>query len=103
VFRFKEDAMKLTALALFASFAVAGYVEAQTAPSAPTPAPAESSPEKAHHHPLSSACREEVNKLCGAGHGKEMMGCIKDNLGTNKFSASCQSELKEHAKPPPAQ
>jgi len=29
-----------------------------------------------------------------------MMGCIKDNLDANKFSASCQSELKQHAKPP---
>jgi hypothetical protein len=29
-----------------------------------------------------------------------MMACIKDNLGTNKFSADCQSELKEHAKQP---
>jgi hypothetical protein len=88
--------MKLTSLALFASFAVAGYVGAQT-----TPAPAESQPEKSHHHPLSSACREEVSKLCGtAAHGNEMMGCIKNNLDTNKFSASCQSELKEHAKQP---
>jgi len=89
--------MKLTSLALFASFAVAGYVGAQTAP---TPAPAESNPDKAHQHPLSSACREEVSKLCGPAHGKEMMGCVKDNLDTNKFSANCQSELKEHVKPP---
>jgi hypothetical protein len=92
--------MKLTSLALFASFAVAGYVQAQTAPQESAPAPAESKPEKSHHHPLSSACREEVSKLCGPAHGKEMMGCIKDNLDTNKFSANCQSELKEHAKQP---
>jgi hypothetical protein len=89
--------MKLTSLALFASFAVAGYVEAQTAPQEPAPAPAQSNP---HQHPLSSACRKEVSQLCGPAHGKEMMACIKDNLGTNKFSADCQSELKEHAKQP---
>ena len=88
--------MKLTSLALLASFAVAGYVQAQTTPQESAPAPAE----KSHQHPLSSACRQEVSKLCGTGHGKEMMGCIKDNLDTNKFSADCQSELKAHAKQP---
>jgi hypothetical protein len=86
--------MKLTALALFASFTVAGYVEAQTTPQEPA------APEKSQQHPLSSACRDEVSKLCGPAHGKEMMGCIKDNLDTNKFSAECQSELKQHAKQP---
>ena len=84
--------MKLTSLALFASFAVAGYVGAQTTPQESVPAPAE----KSHQHPLSSACRDEVTKLCGAGHSKEMMGCIKEN--TSKFSTECQSELKEHTK-----
>lgn len=92
--------MKLTSLALLASFAVAGYVEAQTTPQESAPPPAESKPEKSHQHPLSSACRQEASKLCGPAHGKEMMGCIKDNLSTNKFSADCQSELKEHAKQP---
>jgi hypothetical protein len=89
--------MKLTSLALFASFAVAGYAEAQTTPQEPAPAPSEQAPP---HHPLSSACRTEVSKVCGSAHGKEMMGCIKDNLGANKFSADCQSELKEHLKQP---
>ena len=101
--------MKLTSVALFASLAVAGYVQAQTPPltpagtsaeQAPTPAPAESKPEKSHHHPLSSACRKEVSTLCGSAHGKEMMSCIKENLDTKKFSADCQSELKEHATQP---
>jgi hypothetical protein len=95
--------MKLTALALFASFAVAGYVEAQTAPSSPpteqAPAPG-SKAESAHHHPLSSACRKEVSNLCGTTHGKEMMSCVKDNLDSNKFSADCQTELKQHAQQP---
>jgi hypothetical protein len=91
--------MKLTSLALITSFALAGYVEAQTTPQESAPAPAE----KSHHHPLSSACREEVTKLCGTGHGNEMMACIKDNLGTNKFSADCQTQLKEHAKQPAKQ
>jgi hypothetical protein len=92
--------MKLTLLALSASFAIAGYAEAQTAAQEPTPAPAESKPENSHQHPLSSACRQEVSKLCGPAHGSEMMSCIKDNLDTNKFSADCQSELKAHAKQP---
>jgi hypothetical protein len=92
--------MRFTSLALIASFALAGYVEAQTTPQESSPAPAESKPEKSHQHPLSSACREEVSKLCGTGHGKEMMGCVKDNLDSNKFSADCQSELKKHAKQP---
>ena len=97
--------MKVISLALFASFAVAGYVAAQTAPQEPAPAPteqapAESKPEKSHHHPLSKACREEITKLCGSGHGREMMGCVKENLGANKFSADCQSQLEEHTKQP---
>ena len=101
--------MKVTSVGLFASLAVAGYIQAQTPPQAPAPAsaeqaptqaPAESKPEKSHHHPLSSACRKEVSTLCGSVHGKEMMGCIKDNLDANKFSANCQSELKEHAAQP---
>jgi hypothetical protein len=88
--------MKLTSLALLASFAVAGYVEAQTTPQESAPAPAE----KSHQHPLSSACRDEVSKLCGPTHGKEMMACVKDNLDSNKFSADCQTQLKAHAKQP---
>ena len=91
--------MKLTALALFASFAVAGYVEAQTTPQESAPAPSEQAP-KPQHHPLSSACRKEVTNLCGSAHGQEMMGCVKENLASNKFSADCQSELKQHAKQP---
>ena len=95
--------MKLTSLALLASFAVAGYVQAQTTSEEPSPAeqaPSESQPAKSHQHPLSKACREEVRKLCGAAHDKDMMSCVKDNLGTNKFSADCQTELQEHAKQP---
>ena len=92
--------MKLTSLALCASFAVAGYVAAQTTPQEPAPAPSESTPAKSHQHPLSSACRKEVSSVCGPAHGQEMMSCIKDNLDANKFSASCQSELKEHAQQP---
>jgi hypothetical protein len=92
--------MKLTSLVLLASFAVAGYVEAQTTPQEPAPAPSDSTTNKSHQHPLSSACRKEVSKVCGSAHDKQMMGCIQDNLDTNKFSADCQSQLKEHAKPP---
>jgi hypothetical protein len=91
--------MKLTSLALFASFALAGYVEAQTTPQEQAPAPAESTPHKSHTHPLSGACRQEVSKVCGTAHGSELMGCVKGNLDTNKFSAACQSQLKEHLKP----
>jgi len=92
--------MKVISLALLASFAVAGYVQAQTAPQETAPAPTESKPAKSHQHPLSSACKKEVSNVCGTAHGKEMMSCIKENLDTNKFSADCQSELKEHAKQP---
>jgi hypothetical protein len=96
----KEDAMKLTPLALLASISLGGYVEAQTTPEETTPVPAESKPGQSHQHPLSSACRKEVSNLCGTTHGKEMMNCVKENLDSNKFSADCQSELKEHAKQP---
>jgi len=92
--------MKVISLALLASFAVAGYVEAQSAPQETAPAAAESKPEKSHQHPLSSACKKEVSNVCGPAHGKDMMSCIKENLGTDKFSADCQSELKAHAKQP---
>lgn len=92
--------MKLTSFALLASFTIAGYVQAQTTPQEPAPAPSEAKPESSQHHPLSSACRQEVSKLCGTVHGKEMMGCVKENLDTSKFSADCQSELKEHLKEP---
>jgi hypothetical protein len=85
--------MKLTSLALFASFALAGYVEAQTTPQEQAPAP-----HRSHQHPLSGACRQEVSKVCGSAHGDELMGCVKGNLDTNKFSAACQSQLKEHLK-----
>jgi len=98
--------MKLISLALLASFAVAGYVEAQTtqAPAAPpaesTPAPSEAHA-KSHHHPLSKACRQEVKKLCGSTHGDEMKSCVKDGVGANKFSADCQDELaKMHSEKP---
>ena len=95
--------MKLTSLALLASLAVAGYVEAQTT-QAPTPPPAtsatapatsETTPAKKHHHPLSKACRQEVKKACGSTHGDEMKSCVKDGLGANKFSADCQNELQK--------
>lgn len=87
--------MKLLSLALAASFALAGYAPAQTpAPSESQPAPSSSS-----GHPLSQSCRSEVRKLCGTTHGDEMMSCVKDNLGQNKFSADCTTELKAHAPP----
>jgi hypothetical protein len=92
--------MKLTSLALLASFAIAGYVEAQTTPQEPATPPAESKPETPHQHPLSSACRKEVSKVCGSAHDKEMFSCVRDNLGTDRFSPGCRSELKEHAAQP---
>ena len=92
--------MKLASFALLTAFAVAGYVQGQTIPPETPPAPSESTPQKSHQHPLSSSCRDEVAKVCGPAHGKEMMGCVKDNLDSNKFSAGCQSELREHVKQP---
>ena len=88
--------MRLLSLALAASFALVGYAQAQTpAPSESQPAPSSSS-----GHPLSKSCRSEVSKLCVSTHGDEMKSCIKDNLGQNKFSADCTTELKAHVAPP---
>ena len=88
--------MRLLSLALAASFALAGYAQAQTpAASESQPAPSSSS-----GHPLSKSCRSEVAKLCGSTHGEKMHSCVKDNLGQNKFSADCTTELKAHVPPP---
>jgi hypothetical protein len=80
--------MKRISLALLASFAMAGYLQAQTAP-----APAASSGGSVTH-----ACKKEIKSLCGRAHGDEMKQCIKSNLDMNKFSADCKAEL---AKPAP--
>lgn len=89
--------MKLVALALTTSFALAGFAQAQT----PAPAPSESQPAPSSSgHSISHACKSEVTKLCGHAHGDEMKGCVKDNLDMNKFSADCTTELKAHAPPP---
>ena len=93
--------MKLLSLALAASFALAGYAQAQTAAQTPaqTPAPSESkpAPSSSSGHSISRSCKSEIHKLCGRAHGDEMKGCVKDNLDMNKFSADCTTELKAQA------
>jgi hypothetical protein len=87
--------MKRISLALLASFAMAGYLQAQTpapAPAAAAPAPAASSGGSVTH-----ACKKEVKSLCGRAHGDEMKQCIKSNLDMNKFSADCKAELAKPA------
>jgi hypothetical protein len=34
--------------------------------------------------------------LCGHAHGQEMKDCVKAGLDTDKFSASCKSEIMAH-------
>ena len=93
--------MKLVSLALAASFALAGYAQAQDqAPPAQTPAPSQSTPAPSSH-PLSKSCRSEVQKVCGSTHGDAMKSCVKDNLDQNKFSADCTTELKKRMQPKP--
>jgi hypothetical protein len=83
--------MKLTSLTLVAALSVAGFAQAQTAPSSP-PAPAASSSGKIDH-----ACKKEIRDLCGRAHGQEMQDCLKSGLDMNKFSDSCKAEIKAHA------
>jgi hypothetical protein len=85
--------MKRISRALLASFAMAGYLHAQTPAPAAAPAPAASSGGS-----VTRACKEQVKSLCGRAHGDEMKECIKSNLDMNKFSADCKAEL---AKPAP--
>jgi hypothetical protein len=89
--------MKLMSLALVASLALTGYVQAQATAQTPTPAPAASSGSSP-----SKACKKEIKDLCGRAHGQEMKDCIKSGLDMNKFSADCKAELaKAPAKPSP--
>lgn len=92
--------MKLLPLALAAAFALVGYAQAQAPTQTPAPSESQPSPSSSSGHPLSKSCRSEVHKLCGATHGDEMMACVKDNLGQNKFSADCTTELKAHTPKP---
>jgi hypothetical protein len=92
--------MKLSSLALAASFALAGYAQAQAPAQTPPPSESQPAPSAPSGHPLSQPCRAEVRKLCGPIHGDQMMSCVKDNLGQNKFSADCTTELKAHTPPP---
>jgi hypothetical protein len=94
--------MKLVSLALAASLAVAGYAHAQTSAPAPAPATAPPSDSSSSGGKISRDCRKEIHNLCGHAHGDEMKGCVKDNMDMNKFSASCASEIKNHAPPPAA-
>jgi len=96
--------MKLVSLAaLAASFAFAGYVQAQTSPPASHPADsATSESAESSGHKISHDCKKEIHKLCGHAHGDEMKGCVKDNLDMSKFSANCASELKAQAPAKPA-
>ena len=92
--------MKRISLALLASIAVAGYVDAQTP--APTPAPAQTpaaaTPAASSSGSITRACKKEIKNLCGRAHGDEMQSCVKSNLDLGKFSADCKTEL---AKPAP--
>jgi hypothetical protein len=92
--------MKRISLALLASFAMAGYLHAQTPAPAPAPAPAAAAPAPAASSggSITRACKEQVKSLCGRAHGDEMKQCIKSNLDMDKFSADCKAEL---AKPAP--
>jgi hypothetical protein len=97
--------MKLTALALLAGLAAAGYALPQTAPSSAAP-PAAAPPAAAPaDSPASSgtkidrACRKEIIDLCGHAHGQEMRDCVKAGLDMSKFSASCKSEIQAQKDP----
>jgi hypothetical protein len=89
--------MKLAPFALLTGLALAGNAFAQTpaqssAPPAASPAPATSS----HSGKIDSACKKEIHTLCGHAHGQEMKDCVKAGLDTNKFTASCKSEIEAH-------
>jgi hypothetical protein len=90
--------MKRISLALLASFAMAGYLQAQTAAPAPAaPAAAAPAPAASSGGSVTHACKKEVKSLCGHAHGDEMKQCIKSNLDMNKFSADCKAELAKPA------
>jgi hypothetical protein len=84
----KEASMKFRSLALVAVLTVAGFAQAQTAPSS-SPAPEASG--KMDH-----ACKKEIHDLCGHAHGQEMKDCVKAGLDMNKFSDSCKAAIKAH-------
>ena len=80
--------MRISSLALVAALTVAGFAQAQTAPSS---APA---PETSHSGKIDHACKKEIRVLCGRAHGQEMQDCVKAGLDMNKFSDSCKAEIK---------
>lgn len=82
--------MKLRPLALIAALTLAGFAQAQTAPSS-SPAPAPSDSGKIDH-----ACKKEIHDLCGRAHGQEETDCVKAGLDMNKFSDSCKAQIKAH-------
>lgn len=89
--------MKILALVVIGSGAVAGFAYAQTPP-ASTPAPATSASSAEKSTSVSHDCKKEARKLCGIeARGSELQGCIKSNLDLNKFSASCATEFKNAA------
>ena len=92
--------MRLLSLALAASFAFAGYAQAQQPAQTPAASESQPAPSSSSGHPLSDSCRSEVRKLCGSTHGDKMRSCVRDNVGQNKFSADCATELKAHVGPP---
>ena len=92
--------MKLTALALLAGLAAAGYALPQTAPSnAAPPAAAPADSPASSGTKIDRSCRKEIIDLCGHAHGQEMRECVKAGLDTSKFSASCKAEINAQKDP----
>ena len=73
--------MKLPFVVLTATFALAGYVQAQHAAGTPE--------EKA----VARACRADAEKTCAGKTGQEMQQCLKSN--SEKLSADCKNAMSK--------
>jgi hypothetical protein len=87
--------MKVTSLALAASFIMSSYAHGQ--PPTQTPAPS-STTATTLSAPSSRECKKEVKGLCGRRPKSELQSCLKDGLDLNKFSDSCKAEITQPAK-----
>jgi hypothetical protein len=88
-----ESSMKLTLLVLIGALAVGGYAQAQGQPPTLPKLPAPPSPPWAQKETITSACREEAQRLCSGKQGQDAANCLKNYF--DKSSGKCQEDARE--------
>jgi len=85
--------MKLTSLILIGAFAVGGYAQAQGQPPTLPKLLAPPHPPWAQKEPITSACREEAQRLCSDKEGQDAANCLKSYL--DRSSGKCKDGARE--------